>query len=76
MTKHEEAMIHEVMKMAYEQGVEEGRKQALKAIKERAELPYDAFGDYSHHPEENVYTKSEGFTADKWYRENFRYGND
>ena len=31
-TKHEESMIHEVMKMAYEQGREQGKEEAIRNL--------------------------------------------
>ena len=65
-TKHEKRLIHEVMEMAYEQGIEEGKRRAIETMKERRDLPYDAFGDFSHHPQPN------SFVADEWYRENFK----
>lgn len=36
-TKHEESLIHEVMKMSYEQGIEEGKRQAQEVIRGLAE---------------------------------------
>ncbi len=59
VTKHEQALIHEVMLMAYEQGVEEGKKQALEAMEK-------AKSNFSHYPQPNSFT-----TADEWYRESF-----
>lgn len=32
MTKHEQALIHEVMLMAYEQGLQEGRRQMKREL--------------------------------------------
>ncbi len=43
-------------------------------IEEREDLPYDAFGDYSHNPQPNTYagrTNVKEFVADEWYKENF-----
>lgn len=49
VTKQEQALIHEVMLMAYEQGIEEGMKRAVQIQN----------GTYhSHNPKENVFTKS------------------
>lgn len=53
-------VLQEVQK-AYEQGVEDGKQKAIETMKDRAELPYDALGDY------NGYT-----TADEWYRKEFK----
>ena len=55
VTKHEQSLIHEVMLMAYEQGIEEGKRQALEAIKKTKA------GDYSHNPAKNSY-------SDDWRR--------
>ena len=52
VTKHEQSLIHEVMLMAYEQGIEEGRKQAMEEIKKWQKE------DFSHHPQPNSYAKS------------------
>lgn len=60
ITRHESELIHIVMEMAYEQGVEEGRKQAmlamteLKAEKEKAHKER-MDRDFSHHPSKNIY---------------------
>lgn len=37
VTKHEQSLIHVVMEMAYEQGVEHGRKEAIAEMKKKAE---------------------------------------
>ena len=55
-------LIHILMKEAYEEGIKEGKKQAMQAMtelkaekerkhKERMER------DFSHHPQENTYTR-------------------
>lgn len=53
------AQILKHLQAVYEQGFKDGKEKAIEAMKTRANLPYDAMGDYS------------GFTADEWYRENF-----
>ena len=53
----------------------EGKIRTLQKQIDRAELPYDAMGDYSHNPMPNIYageTNVSGFTGDDWYRENFK----
>ena len=37
VTKHEQSLIHVVMEMAYEQGVEQGRKETIAEMKKKAE---------------------------------------
>lgn len=50
-TETEDKLIHIVMEMAYKQGIEKGMKQAVQIMnKVKAD---------SHHPSENIYTKSE-----------------
>ena len=58
VTKHEQSLIHEVMLMAYEQGIEEGRKQALTEIKAHKEQLHKQRmdKDFSHRPEKNTYS--------------------
>lgn len=60
-TKHEQALIHVVMEMAYEQGIEEGRKQAVEEIKRMKEVAHKERmeRDFSHHPSRNIYTSME-----------------
>ena len=58
VTKHEQSLIHECMLMAYEQGIEEGRKQALTEIKALKEQLHKQRmdKDFSHRPEKNSYS--------------------
>ena len=51
-------LIHEVMEMCYEQGIEEGRKQALTEIKALKEQMHKERmeKDFSHRPEKNSYS--------------------
>lgn len=55
VTKHEQSLIHEVMLMAYEQGIEEGRKQAMEEIRKWQKDEQKKTGDFSHHPNPNSY---------------------
>lgn len=52
-------LIHIVMQEAYEEGIEEGKRQALEQIKALKEqnhkLRMDK--DFSHNPERNIYAK-------------------
>lgn len=52
-------LIHIVMQEAYEEGIEEGKRQALEQIKTLKEqnhkLRMDK--DFSHNPERNIYAK-------------------
>lgn len=45
MTKHEEALIHEVMEMAYEQGIEEGYRRAIQIMKDIKDLKLPTIDD-------------------------------
>lgn len=42
-------LIHEVMLMAYEEGIKQGRKEVMDAMKKKAE-------DFSHSPQKNSYS--------------------
>lgn len=57
VTKHEQSLIHIVMEMCYEQGIEEGRRQAMEEI--RAMKKSD--NDLVHRPAKNT-------CADDWRR--------
>ena len=52
-------LIHILMEEAYEEGIEEGKRQALEQIKTLKEqnhkLRMDK--DFSHNPERNIYAK-------------------
>lgn len=52
-------LIHILMEEAYEEGIEEGKRQALEQIKTLKEqnhkLRMDR--DFSHNPEKNIYAK-------------------
>lgn len=52
-------LVHIIMEEAFEEGVEEGKRQALEQIKTLKEqnhkLRMDK--DFSHNPERNIYAK-------------------
>lgn len=45
VTTHEQALIHEVMLMAYEQGIEEGYRRAIKTMHDAADLRHPTIDD-------------------------------
>ena len=44
-TKHEKNLIHEVMTMAYEQGIEEGYRRAVQIVHDVADLKHPTIDD-------------------------------
>lgn len=64
--KQPDGMLLKYLDAAYKNGYEDGKKRAIETMKERANLPYDALGDYSEPANTSL--------PDDWYRENFVEG--
>lgn len=45
VTTHEQALIHEVMKMSYEQGIEEGYRRAIQIMHDVEDLRHPTIDD-------------------------------